>query len=70
LQFVLDMIAPDFDRIAKLTRDLEDMCLRAKELRAELHAARQQGPCWPPSDICPSRQTQKTSSTIRRAAAS
>ena len=69
MQFALDMIAPDFDRIARLTRELEDMCLRAKELRAELHAARQQGRFWP-SDICPSRQTQKTSSTIRRAAGS
>ena len=37
---------PDFDRIAELLKELEDMCSRAKELRAELEAARSEGRFW------------------------
>jgi len=46
LHFRPEVDAPDFDRIAALLKELEDMCSRAKELRTELEAARRQGRFW------------------------
>lgn len=43
------MDAPDFNRIAAIIKELEDMCLRAKDLREELETARAQGQLWPRS---------------------
>ena len=40
------MSDPDFDKISKLLTELEAMCKRAKELRAELTEARKQGRFW------------------------
>ena len=36
----------ELDRIALLLKELEAMCQRAKELRAELDAARKEGRFW------------------------
>jgi hypothetical protein len=67
------MDVPDFDRMAAVVAELEEMCRKAKELRIELDAARNQGRFWrgsrdvnkhvSPRDNLAEQRTRKATST-------
>jgi hypothetical protein len=38
---------PDFDKIAALTKQLDEMCRQAEQIRAKIESTRHDTPPWP-----------------------